>query len=147
MQSQPTYDDVTLILRLYELRREEKMREARTWFAGKFRASTLEELGQVCPPGSQQDAWFRMVITYWDMVASFITSGVLNQELFLESGNELLYAWEKIRDLVPLWRQAASNPLIAANIEKVATAGIERMSKANPNAYKIFAARVRASGA
>ena len=28
-----TYDDVNLVIRLYELRREEKLLEARAWFA------------------------------------------------------------------------------------------------------------------
>ena len=48
--SQPTYDDANLLLRLYELRREPKMRDARNWFFGNFKCKTMAEFGQLCPP-------------------------------------------------------------------------------------------------
>ena len=142
MDSQATYDDVKLILQLYEMRREETMREARKWFA-KFNARSWAEKTELCPPGSDPDAYFRMVTTYWEMVASFITSGVLNQELFLQSGQELLFVWEKIRDIVPGWRTAFGNPNIVANLEKVSKAAIEFINRGNPKAYEAFSARVR----
>src|SRR5271154_2860541 len=77
-----TYDDVTLILRLYEMRREPTMRAARAWFSKSFKVKTLEEFDQLCPKGSETNAWARQVITYWDMVASFLNAGVLSDELF-----------------------------------------------------------------
>lgn len=143
METPATYEDVNLILKLYDMRREEKLREARKWF-GKFHASTMAEREAMCPPGSEADAFFRMVVTYWEMAASFITSGVLHQELFLQSGNELLFVWEKVRDFVPEWRTAAKNPKILANMETVATAAIDFMNRGNPKAYEAFSARVRA---
>ncbi len=142
MDQQATYDDVKLILHLYELRREEKLREARKWF-GKFNARTLAEKNELCPPGSDQDAYFRMVVTYWEMAASFITSGVLHQELFLQSGNELLFVWEKIRDILPEWRASIGNPNFAANLEKVSKSAIDFMNRGNPKAYEAFSTRVR----
>ena len=140
---QATYDDVNLILKLYELRREDKLRHARAWFA-KFKAGTMAEFSAACPSGSDQEVYFRMVLSYWDMAASFVTRGVLNQELFLDSGAELLYAWEKIRDIVPLMRESYKNPLFAAHLEKVANAAIKRLDKANPEAYQAFSERARA---
>ncbi len=142
MDPQATYDDVKLILHLYELRREEKLREARKWF-GKFNARTLAEKNELCPAGSDQDAYFRMVVTYWEMVASFVTSGVLHQELFLQSGQELLFVWEKIRDILPEWRTAISNPNFAANLEKMSKPAIDFMNRGNPKAYEAFSTRVR----
>jgi hypothetical protein len=146
MQTPPTYDDVNLILKLYELRREEKLREARA-FMGKYKASTPEEHLKLCSPGSPEDANFRMTVSYWDMAASFVTSGVLNQELFLQSGQELLYVWEKVRDIVPAYRQLSKNPMMWEHIERVANAAIERMNKANPEAYPEFSKRVRGAAA
>ena len=93
METRGTYDDVDLILRLYELRREDKMRKAREWFAKSFKVRTMAEFTSLCPPGSEENAYFRMAITYWEMVASFMTSDVLNQHLFFQSGRELLFAW------------------------------------------------------
>lgn len=142
MNPAPTYDDVNLILKLYELRREEKLREARA-FMGKYKASTPEEHLKLCPPGSPEDANFRMTVSYWDMAASFVTSGVLHQDLFLQSGQELLFVWEKIRDILPAYRQLSKNPLMWEHIEKVAKAAIERLNKANPEAYAEFSKRVR----
>src|SRR3954462_5110965 len=100
-----TYDDVNLILRLYEMRREDRLREARKWFTGSFKVKTYDEFLALCPPGSEPNASYRMVVTYWEMVASFLTSGVLNHELFYQSGRELLFAWERIRDILPVVRE------------------------------------------
>jgi hypothetical protein len=139
---QPTYDDVNLILKLYEIRREPRLRDARSWLA-KLQAGTLAELQAQNPRGSEGDASFRMATTYWDMVASFITSGVLNQELFLESGNELLFTWTKIGHLIPALRAAFQNPKYLSHLETVANAAIKRMNHDNPGAYEAFSARVR----
>lgn len=140
---QPTYDDVNLILRLYELRREPKLREARRWFASSFRASSIEDFTALCPPGSEPEAFFRMVIGYWEMVASFISCGVLNKELFFQSGTELLLVWEKVRDLLPKARELFKDPFLLKNLEMVAQAYIEWMNRRSPGAYSAFAARVR----
>src|SRR5262249_38282102 len=75
--TRPTYDDVSLILKLYEMRRDEKLRAARGWFAANFKVKTIEEWQKLCPPGSDPNASYRMVTSYWEMVASFITGGVL----------------------------------------------------------------------
>ena len=77
-----TYDDAQLLLRLYELRREEKMRTARNWFMRNFRAETLEQFQDLCPLGSEENAYYRMVVSYWEMAASFVAMGVLHHELF-----------------------------------------------------------------
>ncbi len=49
--TQATYDDATLLLRLYDAGREPKMREARAWFVANFKAKTLAEVQELCPPG------------------------------------------------------------------------------------------------
>lgn len=146
MTVQATYDDVNLVLRLYELRREPKLRAAREWMAGPFQARTLEELDQLCPPQSENSAYFRMVVSYWEMAASFITSGVLNKELFFESGGELLVVWEKIKGLVPALRERYANPLLYKNLETVAGEYIRWMERRAPGSYEKFAARLRQRG-
>jgi len=145
MEAQATYDDVNLILRLYELRREEKMRAARDWFAKNFKAATLEEFNAICPQGSEENAYVRMVLSYWEMVASFITSGVLNQELFFQSGGELLFVWERFRTLLPVSREQYNSKHVYRNLETVAQAFIQWMNRNSPGAYEAFSARVRGS--
>ncbi len=142
MESQATYDDVNLILRLYELRREPRMRTARDWFARNFKAADLDEVARLCPLGSEESAYARMVISYWEMVASFITSGVLNQELFFQSGGEMLFVWERFKHLLPESRERYKNPGLYHNLEAVANSFVQWMNKNAPAAYEAFAARV-----
>ena len=143
MASTATYDDANLILRLYDLRREPRLREARAWFSNSFKAKTLEEATKLCPPGSEENASYRMVVTYWEMAASFVTSGVLNQELFFQSGRELLFVWERISDLLPAMREAYKDPHWVHNFETVAKAYIDYMKKQDAAAYAAFSARVK----
>ncbi len=138
-----TYDDVKLIVKLYDLRREERLRQARAWFGASFKAKTLEDFAALCPPGSEQNASYRMVVTYWEMVASFLTTGVLNAELFYQSGRELLFVWERLSDLLPLVREQSHNPHECRNLEAAAKGYIEWWTKQAPGAYEAFAKRVR----
>ena len=129
-----TYDDVNLILRLYELRREPKLREAREWFSSQFKARNFSEFLEQCPPGSQGNVYFRMVASYWDMAASFIASGVLNEELFFQSGGEMLGFWMKTRGILPDMREMMKNPIMAKNTEEVAGRYITWFNKQAPGA-------------
>lgn len=144
MSEPASYDDVSLILRLYELRRDERMREARQWFASMFRPiSTIEEFNRACPPGSGQNANFRMVTSYWEMAASFVNAGVLNADLFYQSAGEMLLTWEKIRDLVPALRAARKNKRLYHNLEKVATDMGAYLNRHSPESYDTFSEMVR----
>jgi hypothetical protein len=137
-----TYDDVNLILRLYDMRREERLRQARTWFFNKCQVTSPEELMKLAPPGSDENASFRMVVSYWDMVASFITSGVLNKDLFFESGRELLLTWERVKPVVGGIRGMFQDAKAWHNLETVATDYKEWLNKRSPGAYDAFVANV-----
>jgi hypothetical protein len=141
--ARPTFDDVRLIVQLYEMRREPRMREARRWFTASFKARTIQDLATLCPPGSEQSASYRMVTTYWEMVASFLTGGVLNADMFYQSGRELLFVWERVRDLVPAIREQYKHPLELKNLELAAAAYIEWWNSNAPGAYEAFSTRVR----
>ena len=143
MGNTATYDDVNLILRLSEMRREERLRQARDWFSKSFKIKSMDEFNKLCPPSFDTNAYYRMVVTYWEMVASFITGGVLNEELFFQSGMELLFCWERVRDVLPEARVAFGNPGMLKNLETVATRYIQHLEKTNPGAYEAFSARVR----
>jgi hypothetical protein len=143
MPTQATYEDANLILRLYELRREPKLREARAWFAGNFKASNMEELMKVAPMGSEENAYFRMLVGYWDMAASLVTSGVLNQDLFFQSNGELLFVWERVKDVAPGFRGFMKNPHAWHNLETVANSYIKWMQSNGPEAYPAFQALVQ----
>lgn len=135
---QATYDDANLILRLFELRRDEKLREARAWFVSSFTPATVEDMFKLAGPGSKENTYVRMVVSYWDMAASFVTSGVLNQDLFFQSSGEMLVVWERIRGLMDGFRAITKNPKAWHNLEVVGNAFIEHMKANGPEAYEGF---------
>ncbi|HJT87457.1 MAG TPA: hypothetical protein VJ732_06365 [Bryobacteraceae bacterium] len=123
------------------------MRQAREWFASKFHATTVEEVQKIAPQGSQENAYLRMVTSYWDMAASFVTSGILNEELFLQTNGELLFVWEKVRGLAEANRTAMKNPNIWKNLETVGNAAIKRMQATAPEGYQAFSAMIKGMAA
>ena len=146
VMDKPNHHDVEVILKLYELRREDRMRKARAWLFG-YKATSVAEHQAACPPGSDQEAYYRMVTSYWDMAASFVTSGAVNKDLFLQSGGEALFVWEKTKGTIADTRKSMGNPMYLSNLETLAQALIDRMNSGSPKAYEAFSARVRGMGA
>jgi hypothetical protein len=138
---QATYEDANLIMKLYELRREEKLRKARDWFIREFSASSLQDFMEKHPAGTEENAHFRMVVSYWDMAASFLVHGIVHDELFFETGGEALAVWEKVRPFISEMRAYAKNPLVLRNLEKAAARRIAWMSQNAPEAYETFLAQ------
>lgn len=118
-QSQATYEDANLILRLYEVRREEKLREARHWFMAQFRPQTIDDFLAVLAPDHPHNAFFRMVVSYWDMAASFAVRGPLDAALLLESGGELIAVWALVEPFVAEFRQRVQLPEYLQNLEEI----------------------------
>jgi hypothetical protein len=140
----PTFDDVNLILRLYDMRREDRMREARHWFVANFKARTLEEWAALCPPGTEANASYRMVTSYWEMVASFINTSVLNAEIFYQSGRELLFVYARVRHILPALREKFANTGELKNLETAAEGYIEWWNHQSPGAFDAFCKRIGA---
>lgn len=136
-----TYDDVNLILRLYEIRREEKLRDARAWFVTHFKPKTLAEMNTLCGPGTEANPLFRQAVSYWDMVASFVTSGVLNEELLFQNTRELLLFWLRLKPVVNEARAAMKEPNAWKNLEIVGEIFAQYLG---PEPLAAFAARVGA---
>jgi hypothetical protein len=112
-----SHEDAVLILKLYEMRREEKLREARDWFAGQFSPESIDDFKAVFAPGSPHNAHFRMVVSYWDMAASFAVSGALDPYLLLESSGEMCLVWAKLEKFIAQIREEARFPEYLQNIE------------------------------
>ncbi|MGI8988279.1 MAG: DUF4760 domain-containing protein [Bryobacteraceae bacterium] len=139
-----SHDDANLILRLYELRREERLRKARDWFVSSFKdVNTADQFMQLCPPGSPENAYFRMVVSYWDMAASFVTAGVLNPALFFRNSGEMMYVWERLADVAPALRAQRENPAMWSDLEQATKQMIEWSKGRAPEAYGAFKRMVR----
>ena len=114
------YQDAQMILQFYELRRESRLREARAFVLGRFKAKNVAELHELCPPGSEENAFFRQVLTYWDMVSAIVKRDVLEKELFYETNGEITAVWEKVKHLIPELRTEFGNQAFLENFEEVA---------------------------
>ena len=144
MHPRPTYDDANLILRLYDMRREARMRQARAWFTSKCKGvQSFDDLMKLAPAGSDENASYRQVVTYWDLVSSFIVSGILHKELFFQSGRELLLVWERVRDLVPSMRETYKDPHYLKNLETVGTEFATYLKGQSAPAYEAFLKRIK----
>ncbi len=143
MKRQATYEDSNLILKLYEARREERLRKARAWLVSSFHARTYAEFQSLCPPGSEENASFRMVTGYWEMAASFVANGILHPELYFQNHQEMLFVWERIRDVVAEARAQTKNPNLAVNIERVARDQVAWLERTSPGFFALFSERVR----
>jgi hypothetical protein len=117
---QPTYDDANLLLRLYELRREDKLRQARHWFLFEFKPGAWSEVREGFFTGKEQDNYLRMVVSYWDMVCALVKQGVLNKDLFYTTNGEHLAVWNKTKIWVAGLREEFNNPLMLRNLEDIA---------------------------
>ena len=118
---QVTHQQAELLLKLYDMRREPKLREARAWFVENFSANSPEEMMTKYPPGSEGNTNIRMVVSYWDMVSSIVNRGLIDDEFFFENTGEIWLVWDRIRAVTPAWRAAFKNPLVFANLEATAT--------------------------
>ena len=97
-----TTQDADLILKLYELRTEPIMRQARNWAVCEFFPDTAEQvLALHAAIASQESAWLRQVCSYWDMAAAFVLHGALNAELFLDCNSEPFFLYAKFQALLP----------------------------------------------
>jgi hypothetical protein len=139
----PSHDDANLILRLYELRREERMRQARSWFLSHFTFKTVEEFMKACPMGSEESASARMILSYWDMVGSFLNSEILDRELFYKSGNELMFVYLRFVHLLPGTREVYQDPTTYCEFEQAAEAMIAWKKSRSPEGFAFFQKRVR----
>ena len=115
----PTYEDAQLVLKLYELRREEKLRAAREWFVGKFFPRSAADLETLYTVPGIENTYFRMVVSYWDMAASLVARGVLNADLLLESSGEMVLVWAKLENYLPEIRGKIVSTAFLSNLEKV----------------------------
>jgi hypothetical protein len=116
MPSTP-YESADLLLRLYELRREPTMREARNWFGREFNPNTVDDVMQtMMGPNSGH---FRMVISYWDMAASFVLNGAIDEQMFNDANGEQLGVFAKMEPFLSEFRSRMGNPRQMAQLEQL----------------------------
>ena len=110
------HHDAELILKLYELRREPVMREARNWFF-TFNPQKPEDFLDAVT--SDKSNYYRMVISYWDMAASFVNNGAIDAQMFNDANGEHLFVYSKMEPFLADLRRETGHPDFLAHLEKV----------------------------
>jgi hypothetical protein len=132
------YEGVELMLRLYDLRREPRLRKAQNWYLESFYPKSLKEIERNYPHGSTEKTYIKMVLTYWDMVAGILNRGLMDQSLFFENNGEMWVTWDRIRRLVPAWRPSHKNLALFRNMEDACKRSGEAREKNAPNSTVIL---------
>ncbi len=98
--------DAEIILRLYELRTEAVMRQARAWIGGEFWPRTVEEFSAVYEnPRDPHNPWLRQVLTYWEMAAAMVLHGAVSAELFVDCNGEGFFLLAKFAPILDAIRE------------------------------------------
>ncbi len=106
--------DCDLILKLYDLRREATMREARNWMF-TFNPTSVQDVIEVLL--GEHSGHYRMVISYWDMAAAMVNNGAIDEQLFNETNGEHLFVYAKIEPVIEEVRALFGNPEFLRNLE------------------------------
>ena len=110
------YEDANLILKLYELRREEVMRKARDWFIW-FNPTSAQDIINTFM--GEHSAYYRMVTSYWEMAATLVNRGAIDKEMFNEANGEHMVVFAKIEPFLAELRTIFNNPRGMGNLEKL----------------------------
>jgi hypothetical protein len=109
-------EEASLILKLYELRRDDTMRKARNWYFREFNPQSFADFTDALL--GEQSGYLRMVVTYWDMAAALVKHGAISLEMFTDSNGEHISVFVKIEPLLAEIR-AAYAPQFAVNLEEL----------------------------
>jgi hypothetical protein len=121
MPRKATAQDAQVILQLYELRREPVMRAARKFMVSEFWPQSYEEFKAVLTGyGTEQNAYLRQVITFWDMAAAMVLSGAINEDLFFETNSEPYFLWAKFGQYMPQARADFANSWLGLHLDQLA---------------------------
>ncbi|MGC2764711.1 MAG: hypothetical protein WB607_04325, partial [Candidatus Acidiferrum sp.] len=112
-------EQAELILKLYELRRETVMREARSFVGGPCQPKTADDLVAIVSKGGKETGFVLQVFGYWDMVCAFVLHGMLTEELVYDTCQEMYFQYSKIQPYLKGFRQNMDLPEWMQNIETV----------------------------
>jgi hypothetical protein len=117
METKPL--DTLAILKLYEMRSETRMREARAWFFTEFAPQSGKDIVRLMLSGERQSAFYRMVASHWETAASFVNNGGIDEKLFLEGNSEHVVVFAKLQPFLSEVRVAIGEPDYLSNLERL----------------------------
>ena len=132
------FESAQLNLQLFDLRREPVLRAARAWFISEFNPETYEDFSATI--GGERNASFRMVISYWDMAASLVTTGAIDGPAFLAANGEIIGTFSKIQPFLTELRSRMSEPDLCRHMETVLMAAPDAQAMLDRRRKRLSAA-------
>jgi len=110
-------DDALVILKLYEIRSEPLMRQARAWFFSQFQPQSGLEILALMQSGEKESAFYRMVSSHWEVAAALVNNGGIDEKMFLQANSEHLVVFAKLQPFVEEIRETIGEADYLANLE------------------------------
>ncbi|HEY8182518.1 MAG TPA: hypothetical protein VII32_09775 [Thermoanaerobaculia bacterium] len=107
------------LLKLYELRTEPTLRQARSWFVFEFHPGTAQDVLAAWLGPGYESAPYRMVTTYWDMAASLVVQDAIPAEMFNAANTEHVVVYAKLRPFLAEVRAITKYPDYLTHLERV----------------------------
>ena len=107
------------LLKLYELRTEPTLRQARAWFTFEFHPNTAQDVLATWLGPGHLSAPYRMVTTYWDMAASLVVQDAIPADMFNAANTEHIVVFAKLRPFLGDVRAASRYPDYLVHLERV----------------------------
>ena len=117
METKP--NDALAILKLYELRSEALMRQARAWFFTQFNPKSGLEILSLMQSGEKESAFYRMVSSHWEVASALVNNGGIDQKMFLEANSEHLVVFAKLQPFIAEIRETIGEPDYLAQLERL----------------------------
>jgi hypothetical protein len=112
-------NDTLAIIKLYEVRSESRMREARAWFMSEFKPESARQIVQLLLSGQAESASYRMVTSHWEISASLVNNGGIDEKLFLDANTEHLVVFAKMQPFVADIREMLGEPDYLMHLEQL----------------------------
>jgi len=117
METKP--NDALAILKLYEIRSEALMRQARRWFFSDFNPKSGLEILGLMQSGEQPSAFYRMVSSHWEVAAALVNNGGIDEKMFLEANSEHLVVFAKLQPFIAEIRETIGEPDYLSQLERL----------------------------
>ena len=137
-EQNPTYQDADLVLRIYDMRREAKMRTSRHAINFGFWPKSYEDCKAIGDPGHEQNEAWRQVTSYWEMVYGMAKHGIVHADYWVENNGEGIFVFAKIAPHLAEIRKNGS-PTAFQHVEWVAT-----QTEAGKRIFEFLSRRVKA---
>jgi hypothetical protein len=112
-------NDTLAIIKLYEVRSESRMREARAWFMAEFKPQSARQIVQLLLSGQAESASYRMVTSHWEISASLVNNGGIDEKLFIDANTEHLVVFAKMRPFIADIRELLGEPDYLLHLEQL----------------------------